>query len=231
MSTTTAVRERPILMSASMVKAILAGKKTQTRRVVRGWVFDGDESGCGWEPGRCPYGKPGDRLWVRETWWSNENWHESRERLALFPNWDGTFCQVNQHGFCQKVTPPFDLSNDDAIRRCGWQKKPSIHMPRWASRITLEISEERVERLQAISEDDAIAEGIESWEQGYPRSTGEPFVGYETLYGFGKDVRWVPRSEPTAALAFRRLWDSINGPGAWDANPWVWRIAFRRIDP
>lgn len=200
------MKERPILFSAPMVRALLAGTKTQTRRAMKPQptefvggpgvtLQDGSPAPLiplddSVEPyGReiaCPYGKPGDRLWVRETW------HDASSSLhscALYRA-DG----IDLH--CDKWTP-------------------SIHMPRWASRITLEITSVRVERLQEISIEDAKAEG--AW--GPDDSIVQKVADY-----FGTDIFSAnPRK------AFQMLWESINGPDSWAANPWVWAIEFRRV--
>lgn len=199
-------RERPILFSGPMVRALLDGRKTQTRRVVKPQpVKDGHFwtlFGAGWSgtycpavPGhslavRGPYGGPGDRLWVREAFdvgmTSSRQWVRYRaddsvapigdeHREALLDNWD----------------------NHPSPR---W--RPSIHMPRWASRLTLELTGVRVERVQDISEADAIAEGCSG------------------IGGTGYDECESPRDE------YRRLWSDINGPASWDANPWVWVLKF-----
>jgi len=199
------VKERPILFSGPMVRAILEGRKTQTRRVAshplaksarvilgpnREWYFDciqHDETGGGIQ---CPYGSPGDRLWVRETWGA----------MIKYPmRGDALFYRAS------------DPSPDKPF---PYPWRPSIHMPRWASRITLEIEAVLVERLQDISEEDAKAEGIES-----------RLDGPDTEYcsGCNYDWCWCP------VTAYKRLWESINGPGSWDANPWVWVIQFRRV--
>ena len=212
------MRERPILFSAPMVLAILAGAKTQTRRPVKprkdraigcelachelaGEVNAGDYMNAPWAPG--------DRLWVRET-------HAIVPRTAYA--WS--------NGVEQVIRP--DDDHDAAIFRAGWDRsssgfswRPSIHMPRWASRITLEVTDVRVERLQDISEKDAQAEGIERTEDffGCPcwRVYGEPD---------GADV--VAPDDPIGS--YRSLWELINGPGSWGANPWVWVVSFRRLD-
>lgn len=215
-----AVKERPILFSGEMVRAILDGRKTQTRRVVKPqpepfkahdrlgpfWWFNRRAWGLE-QLGRiaekempwflaphCPYGQPGDRLWVREN-------------LRQDPL-DGLW------KYEEDFTPLIDL--EDEIDAVGWvvtRKRdycPSIHMPRWASRITLEITDVRVERVQEISEADARAEGAE------PRLSGTS--------------DWGPiRSHRTG---FVYLWNQINearGYG-WLANPWVWCLTFRRIE-
>lgn len=196
------MKERPILFSAPMVRAILAGTKTQTRRVVKprpmpagGWTvaarprgfeityWDSDEQErCGIA---CPYGKPGDRLWVRETFakidGQTQPWIETDYRATY------------THG---------DRLGDTLGIKKRWT--PAIHMPRAASRITLEVTGVRVERLQAISASDAIAEGI-------PRGGPENPDGIEQR-------------------EYRTLWESINGPASWDANPWVWVIEFDRVE-
>jgi len=181
------MKERPILMSAPMVRALLAGTKTQTRRVVKGRALDWlNESGFSPsfvahpENHLCPYGAPGDRLWVRETWAQNEN-------------------QLSETSMDTSIVFRADGEARALDNGCEKAWRPSIHMPRWASRITLEINDVRVERLQEISEADALAEGITH------STLNDPRVEY----------RW--------------LWESINGHGSWDANPWVWPITFRRI--
>ena len=205
------MKERPILFSGEMVRAILEGRKTQTRRVVKPtqstpkvaplrmepWIIDGewqeDDNGApcwsGFHPDypgeakwfSCPYGQPGDRLWVRETW--AQHFGELRYRADEAP--DGYY-----HG------------------AKGW--KSSIFMPRAISRITLEITDVRVERVQEISEPDAEAEGI------------TPEFPARAQDISGSDQR-----------AFANLWDSINAKRGygWDANPWVWVVSFRRVQP
>jgi hypothetical protein len=206
--------ERPILFSAPMIRAILAGTKTQTRRALRDQPCKlPDFNGGGlsirvrasvyqafspkFPPVRCPYGQPGDRLWVREA-------------FAIVPR---TAYRCSE-GVQQILRP--DDDHDAAIYREGWVRsnggfrwRPSIHMPRWASRITLEITEVRVERLQEISEADADAEGARDWAAGQ-----------------GTPVRDLME----ARLQFRALWQSINGPESWDANPYVWVVSFRRVE-
>jgi hypothetical protein len=188
MSTETKVRERPILFSGPMVRAILEGRKTQTRRIInpKWWRCLDPEN----EQDRiaalsmCPYGQPGDRLWVRETW-------------AMMPD-----CHpVDSYPVYRATDPGWDDSNS------GLRWRPSIHMPRWASRITLEITCVRVERLCEISDEDAIAEGITEQEAEDPTYDG---------------------SQP--AWAFMTLWDSINGFGSWAANPFVWVVEFQPIN-
>lgn len=247
----TAVRERPILFSGRMVHAILEGRKSVTRRVVKPqppeWVSDivtglfhptvtyrGEE-----EPGpetygaydaqtgewtsRCPYGAPGDRLWVRETFSRRDDMRLVAYRAdGVCGCWmgdgdGGSF--FYRHGTIATIA---ESPRDDGWRSWGLAKygarwRPSIHMPRWASRILLEITEVRVERLQEITPQDAVAEG--SW----PDPSYQPAPGHKGVCVDGEFV--VDR--------FAQLWDSINaacGYG-WDANPWVWVVRFRRLEP
>lgn len=200
------MKERPILFSAPMVRAILDGKKTQTRRVVKPippyefalcdakgcccWAETGDESDEWWPndgPLRCPYGTIGDRLWVREA-----------------------YCEANDRG--AEIRMPFLYRADKGLKGNKWwadkpnlKWRPSIHMPRGVSRITLEITNIRVERLQEISIEDVLKEGI-------------PKEKTETEH-------W----REMTADQFILLWESINGKGSWEANPWVWVIEFKRI--
>lgn len=203
------MKERPILFSGPMVRAILDGRKTQTRRVIKPTQPRDDGM---WPAGRnpvpdCPYGRPGDRLWVRETWGISL----CGNRVSLSPEawpdgWPVDRLRYAADGY------DFGLST----------KRPSIHMPRWASRITLEITDIRVQRLRDISEDDAVAEGIE-----YGQSDGATSNGRNRCF-----VNPVsPNEEGTAQWAFSQLWDSINAERApWASNPWVWAVSFKRIN-
>lgn len=193
--------ERPILFSGPMVQALRAGRKTQTRRVVKppppaghswaGWCISSthraDEGKATWALGEgplmrdahrvhCPHGRLGDRLWVRET-----------------------FAPVTV-GYAYAADPIWTASPAGKWR-------PSIHMPRAASRITLEITEVRVERLQSISDVNLECEGLQE------------------VIDAGVDHDGYPRD------AWRALWSSINGADSWDANPWVWAVSFRPLAP
>jgi hypothetical protein len=181
------VKERPILFSAPMVRALLAGTKTQTRRAWR--VQPPAGVPVGWVPGETkqPYGWPGDRLWVRETFC--DDWKDSR-------------------GLLYRADAGMDADMFDA--GCKW--RPSIHMPRAASRITLEVTGVRVERLRWISEVDALAEGI-TW--------SDRFQGYHV-----EDGTHFHCDDPRQS--YFSLWEAINGPGSVEANPWVWVVEFRR---
>lgn len=199
------MKERPILFSAPMVNAILDGKKTQTRRILKFPENVRVETVYRWRPAPvagygvkgeyvplnvnggistkafhdhsipCPHGKVGDQLWVRETWFHPHKESPSKHNLSY-------------------------RADGDALHK--WY--PSIHMPRWASRIQLEITDIRVERLQDISDDDALEEGVDR--------TNTSIKGY-------------------ARQRFQNLWQKINGVDSWDQNPWVWVIEFERIKP
>ena len=206
-----------MIFNAEMVRALLDGRKTQTRRPIKWkqtrfteigeredgskwpWSEDAEHACDFWHP--CPFGAVGDRIWVRET-----------------------FCTVDdtQYGGGKwvdyRATPKFEASHP-----AGWdcapndaealKWRPSIHMPRWASRILLEITDVRVERLNAISQEDAQAEGMEltGWRPTYsdPDSGGEVMTLYDN---------------------FAELWSSIYGDESWKANPWVWVISFKRVE-
>lgn len=207
---------RPILFSAPMVRALLAGTKTQTRRALKPqpdavhggepyWFVGGyrawqhrstdDLLRQGGNPLPCPYGQAGAGLWVRETWAYHLHAAASASDDAgpFVYAADGT----TQYRLCDR-----------------W--RPSIHMPRSASRISLAVTAVRVERLQDISEADAIAEGVTpQWEPGMSGRL------IEALGGF---------SHRPAASAYATLWEEINGAGSWDANPWVWVVEFKRVE-
>lgn len=208
------MKERPILFNGPMVRAILDGRKTQTRRVVKpqpdtirhGKPFT--VGGLPTSPIVCPHGQPGDRLWVRETFGAGarpcpiEGCVEGLEYRAD----EACIDEIEDLPLYQPEIP------DDVECLDRWMGKwtPSIHMPRWASRITLEITDVRVERLQDISEEDAVAEGSRPYQGGWSNGLMGPF------------------SHPI--LAFADLIDSLNGPGTWDANPWVWVMEFRVLE-
>jgi hypothetical protein len=195
------IKERPILFSGPMVLAILEGRKCQTRRVVKHVTHPDcpylDLAGMAVA---CPYGQPGDRLWVREAF------------------------AGGGHG--QRVVYRADEPSYPAYR---W--RPSIHMPRCASRITLEITGVRVERLNDISEADAISEGIKALSKDGGRTIKYGIPDRDGLPG-NDDDGWHWRNwMPDATLAYRQLWNQINGHDSWDANPWVWVLEFRKVTP
>lgn len=197
------MKELPILFSAPMVRAILDGQKTQTRRVVKprysGKVIAPGGPGMALEDlgegnirtNLCPYGQPGDLLWVRETF------------CPIYPQ-DPHYNGGNPIEYDYAATYKHGSRLGDLI---GVKKKwkPSIHMPRTACRILLEITAVRVERLQGISEADAIAEGTPG--------------GHGSIPGYGYAAAPVEH--------YRHLWESLNGPDSWKANPWVWVIEFK----
>jgi hypothetical protein len=214
------MKSRPILFSAPMVRALLAGSKTQTRRVVKPQPLSGADSVIrpfadqrlhyaaddphDIEQGRlvlgevppCPYGQPGERLWVREAW-------RSGKLTDQFPPRDMIPHRV------------WYEADGAAPEACNGKSRRAFHMPRWACRITLEITDVRVERLKSISREDAAAEGIDT--------DGEVFEEggrYESAGGIPAEV-WT----------YARLWESINGAGSWEANPWVWCVSFKQITP
>lgn len=223
------MRERPILFSAPMVRAILDGTKTQTRRVLKmrhDWTVEEREDGSrwpwypdyvtggewdGWAP--CPYGVRGDRLWVRETW-QYADWTDEGEPYIRYAS-DGRvrFCpDVPDGEVLVDVWEELSRSENYAIDNKAADRKwrPSIFMPRWASRLTLTITDVRVERLHDVSWKDALAEGVRSWE--------------ETLSDDPSCI--VNMHDPRHAYA--QLWELINGQGSWASNPWVWVVSFTR---
>lgn len=219
------MKERGMIFNGEMVRAILDGRKTQTRRPIKwkqtrfteigeredgsNWPWSEDaEHACDfWHP--CPFGAVGDRIWVRETWgvvshaFSDDglmiDWVPDRPATAIheMPFGNGYYSGYAIYA----ADGDFTWGDDDGYEdgRSCW--KPSIHMPRAASRILLEITDVRVERLRSMSQGDARAEGV------------------------------IAASGPMeAGLAFRELWDSIYGEESWKANPWVWVIEFKRVE-
>lgn len=220
-----------IFFSGAMVRAILAGHKTQTRRLrnldeinkepdvwhfcsLNGYgnaVFTKDERA--YTEIKNPYGDAGENLWVRETWQKWENGGRQVAYAADLACWEVAFGESEPSGV---FDDGFRLATDPG----RW--KPSIHMPRWASRLNLEITNIRVERVQDISEADAIAEGI----QVLPlQSESDPSAWYQSAPGI--------HQERSAKASYRSLWDSINSKRGfgWDKNPWVWAITFKRAEP
>ncbi|MCM2361536.1 hypothetical protein [Pseudomonas sp. SR18] len=201
----TEIKERPILFSAPMVRAILEGRKMVTRRAIKvqphidaSGNFCVGSSNYGQDGygkpvtkhfirGCCPYGKPGDRLWVRETW--------ARIRVAQAPEQEWVV-----------------FRESDNRTDYGGPWKPGIHMFRRDSRILLDITEVRVERLQDISRADIRAEGLQC----------PPEMASDDASPNYRD--WLP-------TAWQELWESINGAGSWTANPWVWCVSFKRVTP
>lgn len=238
--------EKPILMSAPMVRAILAGQKTETRRPIKPqpsagvrkspFVQSGFEDGHGRE--LKVRWSVGDRLWVREAW--SPGYNHDPDALDGTPK-----CGIIYRAdMAEAMMPvPYEVAEkwaalysddgpDDPVVR------PSIFMPRWASRITLDVTEVRIERLQAITDEGAIAEGIyrvdpTSEEIASEDCTVDDFVfmapGTRQGYGPTKEDRAREQWGPDARFAYRCLWNTINGPGAWDLNLFVAVIKFRRV--
>jgi hypothetical protein len=233
-------RERPILFQGAMVRALLAGTKTQTRRAIKpqppaecgihymlgnqswlppekrtplwhtweawgGPLYDNrpPKHLCGSHDVRCPYGSPGDRLWVREAFM-----HEPADYC-----WEASVSIPSR-----PASTVYRADFPDSKPGEGW--KPSIHLPRKLSRIDLEITEVRVQRLQEISEEDAIAEGIEQM----PCAV----LGTRLWRNYTPGNGWT-QSLAIAQNSYRSLWELINGAGSWDANPWVWAVSFRVV--
>ena len=237
--------ERGMIFNGEMVRAIIDGRKTQTRRIVKGtdgavkfckeWDINGEEifvvlgekDHTGMNPVlgaiSCPFGGIGDRIWVRETWalLGNED--------GCCVDWNDNLCKGDEktaariyRASCEQRPGDYGLWSipDNAYWKPHTENekfegawRPSIHMPRWASRILLEITDVRVERLNDISQEDAQAEGmaLTGWRPTYsdPDSGGEVWTPYDN---------------------FARLWESIYGEGSWKANPWVWVIEFKRVE-
>ncbi|EBC2855149.1 hypothetical protein CYF23_02455 [Salmonella enterica] len=225
------MKERGMIFNAEMVRAILDGRKTQTRRPIKWkqtrfteiaerddgslwpWAEDCERGGDIWFA--CPYGEIGDRIWVRETWATLGN------EDGCCVDWGGKLCKGDEksaariyRASCEQRPGDYGLWSipDDADWKPHTENekfegawRPSIHMPRWASRITLEITDVRVERLRGLSEEDAKSEGI------IP-SAGGVLPGWEYR------------------INFRDLWMDIYGTDNWEANPWVWVIEFKRVE-
>ena len=245
------MRERPILFGAPMVRALLNCTKSQTRRSVKNQppadccrvmvgnyhptVIDrnGHEQPGPEVFGACsedgawglvsPYGMPGDRLWVRETFWCDDE----DGSIIYRASGDAGIVETNKH--------------ETGLARYNW--RPAIFMPRWASRITLEVTGVRVERLQDISEADAIAEGccadkVYTWWQGYFYQKGIDDLTHGEAIGDEppgwmiepKKMKHRPWLHRDARWNYKILWESINGPGSWKINPSVWVIEFRRME-
>ena len=259
--------ERPILFSGAMVSAILQGKKQQTRRVVkpqppkhagdgypRNRVFcrlaDSEEDILyaygpdNWNV-RCPYGVPGDRLYVREAW-QYANWTEDgypfvgyradNAKLLIDSGIPEEWSERLMDAWAELSKPKnYDIDKRAADRR--W--RPGIHMPRWACRLVLEVTAVRVERLQQISVADAIAEGVKFTDFGMRQRGKMSLDGGKTFHqlkpeqhhGFHfKEVSGPDQCSSTARMAYANLWESLNAKRApWASNPWVWVVEFRRL--
>ena len=225
------VKERPILFSAPMVRAILEDRKTVTRRAVKAQPSskaDIGSYGLGQPFVRnpdvtkpnpeCPYGRPGDRLWVRETFtiesnrWADDPYsppHKDGRPIQRYEDdkWD------QPHYKATDAEPELWYDDRDSPG-CRW--KPSIHMPRWASRILLEVTDVRVERLLDITEEQAKAEGVRL------------YTDHAEL-GDWWHVEWIETYSADPRKSFELLWSSVGGD--WAANPWVWVVEFKQVTP
>jgi hypothetical protein len=232
------MKERPILFSGPMVRAILSGQKTVTRRAMKHqpcrkpvmvpngganfWTNPLYIQGAmmGSQNHGCPYGQPGDRLWVREAWLED-------------PEDDGTWAYTQYMG-C-KGSPLSDIPKrfqkpEHCIFRASWEGsdllwRPSVHMPRWASRILLEIVDVRVERLRD-SDDMALLDELGDMLEDCDSVAGREFSRIESLQVAGAPLKMLPEM-----YGFKAWWDKTNGHGSFEANPWVWVVEFKRIEP
>lgn len=203
--------DKPILFSAPMVRAILDGRKTQTRRIIPErvlWKWTGRDEHIADLVNAAPF-KVGTRLWVKEAWWRPVDFFYPR---GPWKRGGTTFVRYAVDDAHTAIN--MDRAQYDQIMRMKPGKKSSLHMPRWASRITLEVTDVRVQRLQEISEEDAKAEGVAGYLSAYTRHPGQADPG-----------KWLAREE------FEAIWERINGTGSWAANPWVWAYTFRRVKP
>jgi hypothetical protein len=228
---------RPMLFSGPMVRALQAGTKTQTRRVVKRQPPTGTVQFCTYhhpdprphywamDSGSlmdfavpCPYGQPGDQLWVRESGWERP-YRTAKMMREGADTWQPYYYDAD------------GITADDAcnFKQWGFIRRPSIRMPRWASRITLEITQVCVERLQNISETDALAEGISSVRT--PEWDARHFPVWHREFEQVRATGAKPPLGPMPSQAYAALWDEINGPGAWALNPWVWVVEFKRVQP
>lgn len=205
-------KEKPILFSGPMVRAIIDGRKTQTRRIVKDQVVEGGTA-LG-----CPYGTVGDQLWVKEAYYQFGNWEKvsgvktktGRQKWKFVPDdkFRITFDAPTLFRKGRHHKDPYTSA---------WHKRLGRFMPKSASRITLEITAVRVERLQDITEDDAMAEGIILAGSRFDTPHIHNEEEYQRALQFG------------AIDIYKSLWESINGPGSWTVNPWVWVIEFKKL--
>ncbi|EPC3761914.1 hypothetical protein ACRZET_002575 [Klebsiella michiganensis] len=231
------MKERGMIFNAEMVRAILDGRKTQTRRIMAPQPADDIERGIfpnpeviGWKSSLrhkhgsttahfCPHGKPGDRIWVREAF----RVHSRATDVATL-----VYKASERNSWTEQThRVPVAVCNKPATPE-KWT--PSLHMPRWASRILLEITDVRVERLNAISEEDAQSEGVhtEVWDQTV---VARNYAVRDEFFQFwSDDMPHYVEMNQLYRSSFRSLWESIYGEESWNANPWVWVISFERIE-
>jgi len=236
-------KQSPILFSTQMVEAILNNTKSQTRRIVkqnRRWCEDVDEVDLkSWfEKGiiKSPYGEKGDMLWIRETWKMIGHTQDDHTEFH-FQYKDGEDRHIDFYGdddrceywvkklddLCANLLEKGLAEENDEEERYTWNKedvpwKPSIHMPKEVARIWLKISDIRVERLHDISDVDCVEEGIK-----HSQGKSGPLCWYDYKHKSYNAVTGVTSS-------FKTLWQTVNGPGSWNINPWVWVISFEQIE-
>ena len=243
------MKERGMIFNGEMVRAILDGRKTQTRRVMKvqpesnqlGLLLITDStkhSDIGkyhWAESNatgnhvrsklfsCPFGAVGDRIWVRETW--------SSDFANYYPNDRVWYAADNNRQLDIEVVDGVrGIYSPESDVHVPFRWQPSIHMPRWASRILLEITDVRVERLNAISEEDAQSEGVhtEVWDQTV---VARNYAAIDEFFQFwSEDMPHYVEMNQLYRSSFRSLWESIYGAENWQANPWVWVIEFKRVE-
>lgn len=224
------MKAKPILFSAAMVRALLNGTKTQTRRTVKKQPPDHADfclcktKMCGgnrkWHLGN-PYGQPGDHLWVREEHYQFGHWEPVEGKLTKGGRQKWRFVPDDSEVLFDIFTDYRKGRHSADPATPAWHKRLARFMPRKYSRITLEVVSVRVERLQEISAEDSIAEGIRV-EKGSGPIEGQDCYMMTTNSGY-------MRGKAGAIAAYQNLWESINGPGSWNLNPWVWVVEFRRV--
>lgn len=252
--------DKPILFSGEMVRAILEGRKSQTRRIVKlknldpascGAIYP-DGSGKGWvawSPGnnvtaeltrqeypgevgfKCPYGAIGDILWVREVHYRYGVWVRNGQTKTGREKWK--FVPTTGHIYYADTIPAKYEIRKNSYRKEGWYKRLARFMPRIWTRIFLKITDIRVERLHDISEGDAIAEGVGRNCQGDIDKCAA-CRSSKTCHAVNEWVHYTRGFDDfpafSAAESFESLWEKINGPESWRANPWVWVVTFEKID-
>ncbi|HCI7025576.1 TPA: hypothetical protein NPQ74_001868 [Klebsiella pneumoniae] len=254
------MKERGMIFNGEMVRALLDGRKTQTRRIMKvqpsedftpmNMALETDYKAHWYTPGvvdkdgylqpaskkvfgvsnenegySCPFGAVGDRIWVRETFQGPLFDYDLMDSYCKDPTpfEKPEFCVYKADG----VPAPEFYDADDELH-CCW--RPSIHMPRWASRILLEITSVRVERLNAISEEDAQREGVhtEVWDQTV---VARNYAARDEFFQFwSEDMPHYVEMNQLYRSSFRSLWESIYGAENWLANPWVWVVEFKRVE-
>lgn len=232
------MRERPILFSAPMVRGILEDRKTMTRRALNerdlasftaaadlgecGRFLDGQPITLGdrkYHSMLCRYGEPGDRLWVRESFWEAGCWEPDYGEPGSGDIAGSRWKKFGARCFDEDLLIPLPGQK--------WRRIPSIHMPRVASRILLEITSTRIERLHEITEEDAVAEGVELAHPGTPSTWYKDYMADKIPDALESPYHGLLC---TAFDSFASLWSSINGDESWESNPWVWVVEFRRVE-